>query len=62
MMIPNRLLIFLAVFGFAVAWVLWIFSVVPWWALPLVIIAAPVVSGVILIILFYALWIASGSH
>jgi hypothetical protein len=62
MMIPNRLLICLAVFGMIAAALLWGFGIVPWWALPFVIIAAPILGCVILTLLFYALWIASGSH
>lgn len=62
MMIPNSLLIGLLVFGFFIAALLWGFGVVPWWGALIVIVAAPAGAFVALMLLFYALWIASGSH
>jgi hypothetical protein len=62
MEIPNGFLIGLLIFGILVAALLWGFSVVPWWAALLCLVVAPIAACVVLILLFYALWIASGSH
>jgi len=62
MMIPNRVLICLALFGVIVAGLLWVFGIVPWWAVPLIVVAAPILGCAVLTLLFYAVWIASGSH
>ena len=62
MMIPNSLLIGLLIFGVLVAALLWGFGVVPWWGALIAIVAAPVAACIVLVILFHALWIASGSH
>nr|WP_314469818.1 hypothetical protein [uncultured Sphingomonas sp.] len=62
MMIPNSLIIGLLVFGIFVAALLWSFGLVPWWGALIAIVAAPLAGCAVILILFYALWIASGSH
>jgi hypothetical protein len=62
MMIPNGFLIGLLIFGIIVAALLWACSVVPWWGALILIVAAPIGTFAALMLLFYALWIASGSH
>ncbi|GAA0448666.1 MULTISPECIES: hypothetical protein [Sphingomonas] len=62
MEIPNRLLIVLLVFGIVIAALLWGFGIVPWWAVPIIVVAAPGAAISILVLLFYAAWVASGSH
>jgi len=61
-MIPNSLLFGLLIFGLLVAALLWGFGVVPWWGALIAVVAAPIVACIVLVILFHALWIASGSH
>lgn len=62
MEIPNRVPIALLLFSIAVAALLWGFGIVPWWAIPIVLLLAPVAACAVLALLFYAAWIASGSH
>lgn len=62
MMIPKSFLIGLLIFGILVAALLWGCGVVPWWGALIVIVAAPIGAFGALALLFYALWIASGSH
>lgn len=61
-MIQNGLIIGLLVFGLFVAALLWGFGVVPWWGALIAIVVAPIAGCAFLVLLFYALWIASGSH
>jgi hypothetical protein len=60
--IPNRLLIGLLIFGILVPLIFWGLGLVPWWAALLIVVAAPIGVFAVIILLFYALWIASGSH
>lgn len=62
MMIPNSLLIGLFLFGILAAALLWGFGVVPWWGALITIVAAPIAACIALVILFHALWLASGGH
>ncbi|USU08908.1 hypothetical protein NF700_00865 [Sphingomonadaceae bacterium OTU29MARTA1] len=62
MEIPNGFLIGLLLFGILVAALLWGFGMVPWWGALLCLIVVPIVVCAALILLFYALWMASGSH
>ncbi len=62
MMIPKSFLIGCAVVGLAIAMLLWWFGVVAWWAVPVVAVLAPVCVFVAIVITFYVLWVASGSH
>lgn len=62
MEIPNSLLIGLLIFGFLVAALLYALGFVPWWGAVIVVFAAPVAAFAAIVFLFYALWIASGSH
>jgi hypothetical protein len=62
MMIPKSLLIGPSVLGVVIALLLWWFGVIAWWAIPLVAVFAPVGLIVAILITFYVLWVASGSH
>lgn len=62
MEIPNRALIMLEILGIVVAAILWACGVVPWWATPIIALIAPIAAVLVLILLFYVAWAASGSH
>lgn len=62
-MIPNSLLVgVLLIFGLIAAALLWGFGVVPWWQALITVVAAPLTVCVVLLLVFYALSLASGDR
>ena len=59
---PWPILIGLLALALLLAGILWFAGIVPWWGALILVIALPVGGFLALIFLFYALWIASGSH
>ena len=62
MHIPKRFWVLVSLFAAAVALVLWFVGIIPLWAVIPVTIVAPFAVAAILIVVFYALWMASGAH
>lgn len=62
MHIPKRFSVLVGLLAAAVALVLWFVGIIPLWAVIPVIIVAPFAVAAILIVIFYALWMASGAH
>lgn len=57
----NTAALWLAVIGVVLAFILWAFGAIPWWAIFLGALAAPV-GVAVLVLVFALLWSASGSH
>jgi hypothetical protein len=62
MMISNRFLLGCLAFALLVAVILWWLTGLPWWAIMLIVIAGPPLTAIVLMIVFYAIWVASGAH
>lgn len=63
-MIPDNwpVIVLLAGLGLLVGALLWAFGTVPWWGIPICVVAVPAALIVLGGFLFVMLWLASGGH
>lgn len=62
MEIPNSFLIAGAIVGLVIALLCFWLGWIAWWAIPILIVASPVVLLVVFAVLLQLAWMAGGSH